>query len=241
MTDGFVPPEVVTLFAESEKETKALLDAVLLEKMEEGYMVHDYLDYNPSAAELKSLTMTRAMAGKKGGRKTQASAKAKAKQKPSKNQAKGMGMGMGSKKKKRAPKNDAQLPPDWAPSDSHRAYAKTHGVDLESSVSSFRLYFEGEERASWNKSFATWLGNRVIWRKPGEVKPPGEADHEQRSAKLTAEAKELRRGQRLADERERKRAEGERHHNAGRAQCLLAAIGTGGQTATVEDDEKVQP
>lgn len=67
--DGLVPTEVATVIASSE-EIDRLLSAGLLHLEDGGYRIHDFLHWNPSAADLAKLRKTRAKAGRAGGKST---------------------------------------------------------------------------------------------------------------------------------------------------------------------------
>lgn len=75
LSDGVIPTHIASLIA-TEEELKALLGVGLLERSTEGFYIHDYLEWNRSAEEIKKqrahLSEIRSKAGKKGG-----SAKAK--------------------------------------------------------------------------------------------------------------------------------------------------------------------
>jgi hypothetical protein len=55
LSDGFLPLEAVKRFHDSSpiQVAKALVKAKLWEDGDGGYVIHDYLDYNPSAVEVK--------------------------------------------------------------------------------------------------------------------------------------------------------------------------------------------
>jgi uncharacterized phage protein (TIGR02220 family) len=111
LTDGFVPTAMVIRLAGDVTKllppgtpwmlVNSLIDAGMWEKAKGGYKIHDYLDYNPSRAQVLEERAQRQAAGRAGG---QASASARTKQTPSKpstiEQAKsnpGSGSGSGSK------------------------------------------------------------------------------------------------------------------------------------------------
>jgi len=57
LTDGFIPAQAVRLLADlddPEEQAAALVNAGLWEVTDGGYMVHDFLDWNPSAEEVRS-------------------------------------------------------------------------------------------------------------------------------------------------------------------------------------------
>src|SRR3989304_4897219 len=87
LTDGAIPKQVLEailddleelgVHSESERQTfvQQMLDSGLWEQAENGIIVHDYLDYNPSREDILKLRKARAKAGRIGG---QASAKQRA-------------------------------------------------------------------------------------------------------------------------------------------------------------------
>ena len=68
LTDGFVPDGWVE---REQGRTKGLPDrlveAGMWHRIEGGYIIHDWLDYNPSKAEVNARREARAEAGRKGG------------------------------------------------------------------------------------------------------------------------------------------------------------------------------
>lgn len=78
-TDGHLPQHMPAAYG-TRAEVKRLLDVGLLDHLADGsYEIHDFLDYNPSAAEVASTREARSEAGKRGG---MASAKRRGKQQP---------------------------------------------------------------------------------------------------------------------------------------------------------------
>lgn len=72
LTDGHIPKSALrrlTLGEPCDEAIAQLIDAGLWDERDDGdgWDVHDYLDYNPSAAEVRSLREKRAAAGRKGG------------------------------------------------------------------------------------------------------------------------------------------------------------------------------
>lgn len=70
LTDGFVRAKVAPTLGNVPRPAqriRELLDAGLWDKAEGGYQVHDYLDYQASAAEIRGLQAKRSAAGRKGG------------------------------------------------------------------------------------------------------------------------------------------------------------------------------
>jgi len=90
LTDGYFPAELLPSLAVTAGVDVAncltlassLLDACLWDSTDNGYMVHDYLDYNPTKEQTEINRIARSAAGKAGGQ-------AKSKQKSSKIQANG--------------------------------------------------------------------------------------------------------------------------------------------------------
>ena len=74
LTDGAIPA-TAAMAVGSDSEIVALVKAGLLENRPGGFQIHDYLDYNPSGAEVKAAIEAKRRAGQAGG---QASAQARA-------------------------------------------------------------------------------------------------------------------------------------------------------------------
>lgn len=83
LTDGFIPLQAAKSLAFSlgagEKEIRRLIEVGLWEQDPLGYRIHDFLDYNPSRAEVEELARLKSIAGRRGGL---ASAQARAKAPP---------------------------------------------------------------------------------------------------------------------------------------------------------------
>lgn len=71
-------------------------------------------------------------------------------------------------------KRATRVPAKWKPTDSHRAYATEHDLELETQSALFLAHAETNDRrcASWNGAFAQWLikadqmQRQQAWRKP---------------------------------------------------------------------------
>lgn len=86
LADGFIDEPAALLIAGRKAVIERLLTVAFLERVEGGYLIHDFLDYNPTAAEVLKTREARSEAGKRGGSKSAAS---RAKQTGSKPEAKG--------------------------------------------------------------------------------------------------------------------------------------------------------
>jgi hypothetical protein len=64
-----------------------------------------------------------------------------------------------------APAKLVPIPDDFQPTESHRAFAAKHGIDLELEVIGFKGHFENQRVASPNGRFTTWLTNQAKWNK----------------------------------------------------------------------------
>ena len=85
LTNGVVHPRICAEFSGGNlKLIEALIDAGFLEQIESGYVLHDYLKYNPPASKVKqnrkTVSKIRAEQGRKGGLATQAKFKQTVKQ-----------------------------------------------------------------------------------------------------------------------------------------------------------------
>ena len=73
LTDGYFPARTLPLLCAmagittGEASASKLLDVGLWEDQDGGYMIHDYLDYNPSAEKVHETRRARAEAGRRGG------------------------------------------------------------------------------------------------------------------------------------------------------------------------------
>ena len=186
LTDGKVTHEVVELY-EQDGEHEALVLAGWLEPNgAEGYILHDYLDYQPSRKQAEALKKTRAKAGRKGGSKRQANAKQSESKEPSKCEAKGTGTGTGKNKKKVGP-----MPADWHPNGSSGIRARDLGLTLCDEATDFREWTtaKGAQYADWDAAFLSHLRRRAQFRKDrtGESGAQSEADHESQKARIAAE------------------------------------------------------
>ena len=74
LTEGFIPRAMILrLCADIENPVDLadrLVAAGLFESADGGYQIHDYLDYNPSAARVKEIRKARAEAGQLGGQRS---------------------------------------------------------------------------------------------------------------------------------------------------------------------------
>jgi len=68
-------------------------------------------------------------------------------------------------KRQRRRKRERQtaMPPDWQPTEAHRAFAAKHQLNLDLEVVSFRGWAEGKALVSWNGTFTTRLANQAKW------------------------------------------------------------------------------
>lgn len=155
-------------------------------------VIHDYLRHQRSSGEVRELRDARREAGKKGAASRWGSngdgkshsksygnshAEAMANVEPDLWHPDGKSMpegeGEGEKEQKKTPSSsrrkrpETQLPPSWIPTDSHRAYAAEHGVDLDVQGQLFRAHADEKDRraASWNGAFSRWLINAAEYQR----------------------------------------------------------------------------
>ncbi len=60
-------------------------------------------------------------------------------------------------------RSETAMPPDWQPTDAHRAFAAKHQLHLELEVAAFRGWAAGKTTVSWEGTFTTRLANRAKW------------------------------------------------------------------------------
>ena len=65
-TDGHIPSAIVPTLAHT-KALRELESSGVWDRNGTGYVIHDWLDYNRSRDELRSLSEVRAQAGRRGG------------------------------------------------------------------------------------------------------------------------------------------------------------------------------
>lgn len=137
LTDGFIPEsvmpvlEVLSGVANVKQTASKLLDVCLWDACENGYMIHDYLDYNPTKEEVIKTREARKDAGSYGGtRSAQAKRQAKLKQNSSNLSSK-------SQPRTRTPnissKEDSTTPKEWMD-----ALYKLCGIDITLASSGMR-------------------------------------------------------------------------------------------------------
>jgi hypothetical protein len=98
LTDGFIPNGQIRKLADLDNTVELadkLVEVGIWEKVEGGYQIHDYLEYNPSREQVLATRQARAEAGAVGGQqaaasKAQAKAKQNAKQMPEQNESKSL-------------------------------------------------------------------------------------------------------------------------------------------------------
>lgn len=92
-TDGFIADAMLELIAIQAFQRKAngladrLVECGLWDRIEGGYLIHDYLEYNYSKQQVEEIKSKRSAAGKQGGRPTKSKPKANEKQNESKIEA----------------------------------------------------------------------------------------------------------------------------------------------------------
>ena len=71
----------------------------------------------------------------------------------------------GVQKRKRTQRRQSEtaMPPDWQPTEAHRAFAAKHQLHLELEVASFRGWAAGKTAVSWEGTFTTRLANQAKW------------------------------------------------------------------------------
>ncbi len=65
-TDGFIPSHMAKLLCATEARWKALVSAGLVSSENDGYRIHDFLQWNPSAAEVNAKLESRRELGRTG-------------------------------------------------------------------------------------------------------------------------------------------------------------------------------
>ena len=195
LTDGVVPQKMLPLFQSTEVAAKELCDAGLWETTRDGWLFHDWFDYQPSAQEVEELRKKRSEAGRKGGKlsarsrikaSAQASDQAKPKQTPSKTEAKSNPVSVPvphkeetskdvSKKKnniatmpERKPRTSKTLiADDWQPNETNLQTAQRVHANVDLEAQKFRAWAQANARryANWHQAFNNWLLNSSNFNK----------------------------------------------------------------------------
>lgn len=149
-----------------QKLTDALINANLLEQVEGGYQIHDYLDWNPSSASIA--TKRSKDAKRKRGQKIR---------KTSTRNPRGLrtissapepdpepepiSTSPSPSKGKKLPR--IPIPADWKPNEKHTAYCEQLSIDLDEEARKFRRHAEANDRrmARWDPTFMDWLEKSV--------------------------------------------------------------------------------
>ena len=96
LTDGWIPRGQIRKLADVDNPSELVAKLVasgLWDEQEDGYRVHDYLEYNPTAKEVKATREARSKAGRRGGFKSG----------ESKREAKAVANAIANEKQKRTP------------------------------------------------------------------------------------------------------------------------------------------
>jgi hypothetical protein len=155
---------------------------------EGGYAYHDFLAYNPSAAQVEADRARKAEAGRRGGLAKAASASRShserlapaspvlpepavlpARPDPVPDQIPPVVPPSGDttpKAKTKRAKPRVEMPEGWTPTEAHAAKCRAHGLDVTSLASKFRNHHgaKGSVFADWNLAFHTWIDNEIEWQ-----------------------------------------------------------------------------
>ncbi|WP_167198004.1 hypothetical protein [Brevibacterium pigmentatum] len=171
LTDGAVTKQTCFMLGASTKDARSLVEAGLWDETPNGYQFHDWLDYQPSRQQV--------LAERESARQRQQRARDKASSSrkrhgvtntvthgevqplvtgdvtvpPTRPVPTPIESATGRKRPARP------LSPDWVPTDTHRAKASEHRINLPAEVEKFRNWAESkdERKANWNAAFTNWL------------------------------------------------------------------------------------
>lgn len=200
LTDGIVPAEALRrLAADAEigdwvAAADRLVAVGLWEGCAEGYLVHDYLEYQPSRERVQQTREVRADAGRKGGQQKASNLLDAAKPFASENRKQnatplrtrtrpepvpGNGQSPGEPVAgatgARAKRKTA-IPTDWQPDEALTAWAARLGIgadELAREVPRFRDHYlgNGETRLDWSASFRNWMTSPYRAAAPARASP----------------------------------------------------------------------
>lgn len=179
LTDGRVPKQIASRF-----ESKLLSELAHNDDERPSITIHDdgsvtlhdYGEWQETRADLETKSQVRAAAGRKGGRPAKANGKQNAKQTESKLPSKPKAeeeeeeentsttyLCAAREEPTPAPstrkKPATRIPDDWAPTDSHRDYARERNLNLEREAEAYIAHAHANDRrlADWNAGFRMWL------------------------------------------------------------------------------------
>jgi hypothetical protein len=189
-TDGAVPAWFVAGWPQGKALAAKLVAARLWETAEDGYLFHDWADFQPTAEEIeaereKSRERQRARrqrirAGRSGGvtppvtrdepRDVTRESQSPVPSRPDPTVLPTEVPPSGGATRKRA---GIRLPDDFKPNADHHELAASLGVDLDAQVARFRDYWlgEGKTKADWNATLRNWL-RRAAEDQRSHARPP---------------------------------------------------------------------
>lgn len=175
LTDGKIPDDDLETIGDVKRAKSAANELVRKgrwEQLDDGYLIHDFLEYNPSKEKVLAQREAKRKAGQKGG-VASGSARAGNKQKPSTDEAECFDSGSegtntrpdptGSKEPVvRSRKKRATPPPDILPiSEEMQAWADEHAPDVRLRVETARLLdwarSKGETKSDWIATWRNWM------------------------------------------------------------------------------------
>lgn len=181
-TNGKVLTEELALVSDVRQPAKAVSELEkrgLWDVLPDGWEIHDYLAYNPSAEKVRADREARheakVRAGKLGGLASGRSRQSKNEAEPKQtNEADAKQTGSTEQKQNEAPSRPVPIetsslpraakhtiPADWQPTAEDRAWATAECplVNLERETGSFVDFFldKGEKRPGWSRSWKRWM------------------------------------------------------------------------------------
>lgn len=168
--DGKVPSIVLPMLGGKPKDAAELVAVGLWEVQEDGWLFHDWHDYQPTREQIESdrhaarERQRRARERSKSQRESRrdssvshADDTALVTVPPTRPDPTVVPDGTTKSGKRRAP--ETPLPDSWQPNDAHRQYAVEHGLDLSAEAFRFRNHAIANDRRQrrWDATFTTWL------------------------------------------------------------------------------------
>jgi hypothetical protein len=168
--DGKVPSIVLPMLGGKPKNAAELVAVGLWEELPDGWLFHDWHDYQPSREQIET--------DRHAARERQRRARDKAKSHresrrdttvthddetalvtvpPTRPDPTVVPDGTTKSGKRRAP--ETPLPESWKPNQTHREYAEANGLDLSAEAFRFRNHAIANDRRQrrWDATFTTWL------------------------------------------------------------------------------------
>lgn len=163
LTDGHVPDYMIDEWGGAEALVSWLVRSGLWHEVDEGTQFHNWDEYNPTKADVeadreKNREKLRKWRERNRGSNEdvtglQGGSKPVSNPAPDPTRPDPSPVSAGRRKPERP------LPPEWLPTEAHRAYANDNGISLDFQADRFRNHAQANDRRArdWDAAFRNWL------------------------------------------------------------------------------------